>query len=224
MELLEQHLELVARHLRAPLVDLGVRALGRVDDGGRRPRLLADADEVVQDRLGGQLLDDARAGAAAGEARRDDRDVEPLQRPGDVDPLAAGEREPSLARWRWPSWKFGTVSVRSSAALSVTVTITRRAPRGGRAYGPRRSLRVRALPGRSTAFAATSGERARTVPRSSTCTSPSRWPCAGPAARPRRGGDDALDERPLDVDDAQRGLRGDEPDARPSVGGRDAVP
>src|SRR5690348_15824403 len=29
----------------------------------------------------------------------------------------------ALARCRWPSWKFGTVSVRSSAALSVTVMI-----------------------------------------------------------------------------------------------------
>jgi len=28
-----------------------------------------------------------------------------------------------LARCRWPSWKFGTVSVRSIAALRVTVTI-----------------------------------------------------------------------------------------------------
>ena len=33
-----------------------------------------------------------------------------------------------LARCRWPSWKFGTVSVRSSAALSVTVTIIENQP------------------------------------------------------------------------------------------------
>ena len=97
MELLEQHLELLGRDLRPPLVDLRVGALGRVDDGGRRSRLLADADEVVQDRLGGQLLDDPRAGPAARETGRDDRDVEPLQRPRDVDPLAARERQ-HLAR------------------------------------------------------------------------------------------------------------------------------
>ena len=91
VELLEQGLQLVARDLRPPLVDLGVRALGRVDDGGGGARLLADADEVVEDRLCRQLLDDPSAGTAAGEARRDDRDVEPLQRAGDVDPLAAGK-------------------------------------------------------------------------------------------------------------------------------------
>ena len=65
VELLEQRLELVGRHLRPPLVDLGVRVLGRVHDRRRRPRLLRDADEVVEDRLGGQLLHDPRAGAAA---------------------------------------------------------------------------------------------------------------------------------------------------------------
>src|SRR5215218_3792318 len=97
VELLEQRLELVRGDLGAPLVDLGVRALRRVDDRGRGPRLLADPDEVVQDRLRRQFLDDAGAGAAAREARRDDRHVEPLQRPRHVDPLAARERQ-HLAR------------------------------------------------------------------------------------------------------------------------------
>ena len=92
-ELVEQDLELVAGDLRAPLVDLGVGARGRVDDGRRRARLVADPDEVVEDRLLRQLLDDPRARAAAGEPGRDDRHVEPLQRPRDVDALAAGERE-----------------------------------------------------------------------------------------------------------------------------------
>src|SRR3954471_7140200 len=36
-----------------------------------------------------------------------------------------------LARCRWPNWKFGTVRVRSTAALRVTVTITATAPRRG---------------------------------------------------------------------------------------------
>ena len=50
-ELLEQRLELLGPHRRPPLVDLGVGAAGRVDDGRRRARLAVDADEVVQDRL-----------------------------------------------------------------------------------------------------------------------------------------------------------------------------
>ena len=66
---------------------------GRVDDGRRGARLVGDPHEVVEDPLGRQLLDDARAGAAAGEAGRDHGHVEPLERAGDVDPLAAGERE-----------------------------------------------------------------------------------------------------------------------------------
>jgi hypothetical protein len=39
-------------------------------------------------------------------------------------PFPPASDSPWLARCRWPRWKFGTVSVRSSAALSVTVTIT----------------------------------------------------------------------------------------------------
>ena len=97
VQLLEQHLELFGRDLRPPLVDLRVRALGRVDDCGRGTRLLPDPHEVVEDRLGRQLLDDARTGAAAGQPGRDDGHFEPLQRAGDVDPLAAGKRQ-HLAR------------------------------------------------------------------------------------------------------------------------------
>ena len=51
VELLEQRLELLRPHGRAPLVDLGERAAGRVDDGGRGARLALDPDEVVEDRL-----------------------------------------------------------------------------------------------------------------------------------------------------------------------------
>ena len=93
MQLLEQHLQLVGLHVWAPLVDLGVRAAGRVDDRGRGARLVADSDEIVEDRLAGQLLDDAGAGPAPGEAGRDHRHTQVLQRAGDVDPLAAGERQ-----------------------------------------------------------------------------------------------------------------------------------
>ena len=92
-QLLAQHLELVLLDLRPPLVDLGERVRHRVDDGGGGARLVADADEVVEDRLVGELLEDPRARPAAGEAGRDDRDVQPLERARDVDPLAAGERQ-----------------------------------------------------------------------------------------------------------------------------------
>src|SRR5204862_213295 len=79
---------------RAPLVHLGVRAAGRVDDRRGGARVVIDPDEVVQDRFRRQLLDDPRPGAAAGETGRDDRHAEPLEGPRDIDPLAAGKREP----------------------------------------------------------------------------------------------------------------------------------
>src|SRR5262249_50860076 len=91
------HLELLRLDVRAPFVDLRVARACRVDDRGRGPRLVVDPDEVVEDRLAGQLLDDAGAGPSAGEAGGDDRDAEALQRPRDVDPLAAGQRQ-ALAR------------------------------------------------------------------------------------------------------------------------------
>src|SRR5690348_15529066 len=97
MQLLEQRLELLGPHRWPPLVDLGVRRVRRVDDCGGRARLVADANEVVEDRLRCQLLDDARAGTSAGETGRDDGNVEQLQRTCDVDPLAACKRQ-ALAR------------------------------------------------------------------------------------------------------------------------------
>ena len=39
-------------------------------------------------------------------------------------PLPPASVSTSLERWRNPSWKTGTVSVRSRAAFTVTVTIT----------------------------------------------------------------------------------------------------
>jgi hypothetical protein len=96
-DLVEQHCELVRVDMRPPLVDLGVRRGGRIDDRGRRTRLVGNADEVVQDRLARQLLDDARAGAAAGKPGRDDGHVEPLQRARNVNTLPARQRQP-LAR------------------------------------------------------------------------------------------------------------------------------
>ena len=93
VQLLHQHVELRRRDLGAPLVDLRVRARGRVDHRRRGARLPGDADEVVEDRLGGQLLHDSRAGASSGQPRRDDRDVEELERARDVDALAACKRQ-----------------------------------------------------------------------------------------------------------------------------------
>ncbi len=94
VDLLEQHLQLLGLDRRPPLVDLGVRPARRVDDRGRRPRFALDPDEVVEDRLLGQPLDDAHAGLAPGEARRDDRHAERLECTGDIDPLAARKRQP----------------------------------------------------------------------------------------------------------------------------------
>ena len=79
--------------LRPPLVDLGRRAAGRVDDECRSARLVGDADEVVEDRLVRQLFDDARPRSSPGEACRDNRNIQPLQRARDVDPFPAGKRE-----------------------------------------------------------------------------------------------------------------------------------
>src|SRR6266511_176669 len=92
VELLGQDLELVGLDMRAPLVDLGVGARHGVDDRGGGPGVVGDADEVVEDGLGRQVLEDARAGAAPDQAGGDDWHVEQLERAGDVDPLPPRER------------------------------------------------------------------------------------------------------------------------------------
>ena len=93
VELLAQHLELLRLHRGPPLVDLGVGVAGRVDHRRRRPRLALDADEVVEDRLAGEALDDAKPGLAAGKTGGDDGDAEQLERARDVQPLPARERQ-----------------------------------------------------------------------------------------------------------------------------------
>src|SRR5206468_5259543 len=95
VELVGEHLQLLRPDRRAPLVDLGERARGRVDDGDRGARLVGDADEVAEDSLEAEILDDPVARAAAGETRRNDRSLQPLQRPRDVDALAARGGEPA---------------------------------------------------------------------------------------------------------------------------------
>src|SRR5205814_10177074 len=70
-QLVEQHVELLRPHGRAPLVDLAQRSRSWINDRGRGAGLVGDADEVVQDRLRGELVDEPVPGAAAGKSRRD---------------------------------------------------------------------------------------------------------------------------------------------------------
>src|SRR5205085_8575897 len=91
-ELVDEQLQLRRRDLRSALVDLGLVAGGRIDHRGRGARLLADAHEVVEDSLLGQVLDDARPGRPAGHTRGDHRLAECLQRARDVDALSARHR------------------------------------------------------------------------------------------------------------------------------------
>src|SRR5205085_5977062 len=92
-KLVGEHLELLRPHGRTPLVHLREGAGGRVDDRDRRARLVGDADEVVEDPLEREVFDDAVAGPSAGEAGRDDRRLEALERARDVDPFAPGTGE-----------------------------------------------------------------------------------------------------------------------------------
>ena len=64
----------------------------RVDHRGVRARLLADAHEVAEHRELRELVDDPRAGRAAGQAGRDHRGAERLQHARDVHALAAWHR------------------------------------------------------------------------------------------------------------------------------------
>src|SRR5947207_6202226 len=57
-------------------------------------------------------------------------------------PLPPARVSPPLARCRWPRWKLGTVSVRSRAALSVTVTIMASGSRNPSPHVVRRSLQI----------------------------------------------------------------------------------
>ena len=186
VELLEEQLELLRPHGRAPLVDLGVGAAGRVDDRGRRPRLALDADEVVEDRLAREPLDDPRARRPPASPVATTGTPSAFRARATLIPLPPASGRPALARWRWPRWKFGTVIVRSNAALSVTVTIIWRRPQngwrrlctarrrttldgsrapGGQPCGRRRASRIRAA-----------GRSARSRP-AETCPPPHRQGC-----------------------------------------------
>ena len=62
-------------------------------------RILADPDEVVQDRLRRQFLDDAGPVQTAGEPGGDDQGLEPLEGAGDVDPPCRRDVSTWLARY-----------------------------------------------------------------------------------------------------------------------------
>ena len=194
---------------RPPLVDLGGRSAGRVDDHRGRARLVPDAHEVVEDRLRRQLLDDARPGASADEAGSDDRNVERLQRARDVDSLAAGERQAGARAVPWPRWKFGTVSVRSSAAFSVTVTISVNQDPMCFSVCPRVETDA---PGKTRALdRARRDERARDHEALARVEADHAEPFAGAHGKRDRGRcDDARDERPVDANGAAGARLGDE--------------
>ena len=123
-QLLAELLELVGLDARPLLVDLGLLAGRRVEHRGVRARLLADPDEVVEDRL-------ARR-AARRSACRSGRPGSPVAMTGwpsvfsiraMLTPLPPASARRSTVRWRRPSRKLGTDSDLSIAALSVTVMI-----------------------------------------------------------------------------------------------------
>ena len=91
-QLVHEQLELALGDARAALVDLRLLAGGGVHDRRGHARLLADADEVVEDRLVGELLDDPDARGAARDAGGDHRLAQRLQGPCHVHPLAARHR------------------------------------------------------------------------------------------------------------------------------------
>ena len=93
LDLLQQGLGLRLRDHRPVLDDLGLRHGGGVDHRGGSTRLPADVHEVAQDVLALQALDDELPRAPAHEAGDDHGLAQGLERPGDVDALAARQRE-----------------------------------------------------------------------------------------------------------------------------------
>ncbi len=94
-ELVVEQLELLRADGRPTLVDLGLQSGGRVEHGRVRARLLADADERVEDRLVVERLDDPGPGGPSGQTGGDHRLPQPLDHAGDVDSLAARASSPA---------------------------------------------------------------------------------------------------------------------------------
>src|SRR5581483_5817232 len=175
-QLLEQRLELLPLHARAPFVDLGVRAAGRVDDRRRGPRLALDPDEVVEKRLLRQSLDDPRPGHAADEPGGDDGHAERLQRARDVDALAAGERQPGAGAVALPALEVGHRDRAVDRCVERDGDDHRK--NASRWWAVRVAYqRIRlAGPGRATLRTATSGRVPSRRCPAQTSTRPSCWP------------------------------------------------
>ena len=91
-ELVSKQFHLACRDGRSAFVDLRLLARRRVEHRGVRAGLIADAHEVVQDRLLRELLDDMRPRCPARKPGRDHGLSERLERTCDVDALAARHR------------------------------------------------------------------------------------------------------------------------------------
>src|SRR3981081_306142 len=102
MELVEERLELFRTHGRAPFVDLAEHPGGGIDERRRGARLVGDAHEVVQDRLGRELVDDPVARASTCEPGCDHGGVETLQRACNVDALSSGGGQASARAMTMP--------------------------------------------------------------------------------------------------------------------------
>ncbi len=147
----------------------------------------------------------------------DHRDAEPLQRPGHVDALAAGAREA----------RGGPVAVPELEVRHEQRPVDRSVERDGDDHVKSPTKPLKRLPAWSSARPAYQPSRrpkpglldrsrrrpaaavAMIFPRSSTCTSPSFWPCLDRQIDHRRS-DDPLDEGTVDADERIRRLRGDE--------------
>src|SRR4051794_346572 len=206
-QLVVEEPDLGREHLRAALVDLGLLAVGGVEHRGVRARLVADAHEVVEDRLLGELLDDARPGRSSGEPGGDHRLAERLERARYVDALAArhgalldgpvatpepevrhGERlvdggvERDGDDHATPLWRCAR-RPRSRRRRQRTNT-RRRVPSATAAAASTRNVTPSAEPARSTtdaagtAAAVTSATRSTTRPRQRSSTVPTRVPLA----------------------------------------------
>ena len=107
------------------LDDLGRGAERRVDEQGRRARLVLDPHEVVEDARRRQLLDDAACpcGRPRGPSRAPAGRAL-LSARATLMPLPPGCTRPWAQRWRRPICRFATRSVLSTAAFNVTVMIT----------------------------------------------------------------------------------------------------
>ena len=113
-------------------------------------------------------------------------------------PLPPATVRASTARWRWPRRKFGTATVRSIAALSVTVRITRlplappdasraRLPSRGSSWPPHRDVAdgERRSPARASASTASRGAAAGSAASSRSPRSAASATARGDERHPR---------------------------------------